>query len=126
MTAKITALYAVPLALLFFFLSYRVIGLRRKVRAAFGDGGDATLGRAIRVHGNFAEYVSFALLMVALAETNGAPAWSVHLLGVALVAGRAAHAWGVSQPKENFRFRVAGMLATFAVMVGGAVLAAVV
>lgn len=125
MTAKITALYAVPLGLLFFFLSYRVIGLRKKVRAALGDGGDAALGRAIRVHGNFAEYAPFALLMVALAETNGAPAWGVHALGLALVAGRAAHAWGVSQPKEDFRFRVAGMMATFAVMVGGALLAAV-
>lgn len=126
MTAKITALYAVPLSLLFFHLSYRVIGLRKKVRAALGDGGDPALTRAIRVHGNFAEYVPFALAVMALAEINGAPSLAVHLLGMTLVAGRLAHAWGVSQPKENFRYRVGGMLATFAVIVGGAILSAVV
>lgn len=124
MTAKITALYAVPLSLLFIHLSYRVIGLRKQVKAAFGDGGDRSLARAIRVHGNFAEYVPFALVIMGLAEINGAPAWGIHVLGFALLAGRLAHAWGVSQPVENFRFRVFGMASTFLVLIAGAVLAA--
>lgn len=126
MSVKITALTALPLSLLFIFLSIRVINLRKAVQAAFGDGGDPRLARAIRVHANFAEYVPLALILLGLAEVNGAPSWALGGLGAVLVAGRAAHAWGVSQPKENFRFRVAGMTATFAVLavaVGLAVLA---
>lgn len=123
MIAKITALYALPLCVLYFTLSYRVIGIRKRLRVALGDGGDSALQRAIRAHGNFAEYVPLALIVIALAEINGATPWLVHLLGLALLVGRCSHAWGVSQTAENFRFRVFGMLSTFAVMVGGAVVA---
>lgn len=124
MIAKVTALYALPLCLLYVALSYRVIGIRKRLRVGLGDGGDAALTRAIRVHGNFAEYVPLALVVIALAEINGVSSWVVHVLGLLLLLGRCAHAWGVSQPEENFRFRVFGMLSTFAVMVGGAVAAA--
>ncbi|MGE5476936.1 MAG: MAPEG family protein [Bacteroidales bacterium] len=123
MSVKVTAFYALPLALMFVALSMRVIGLRKLVKAAFGDGGDARLGRAIRVHANFAEYVPFALVLIAAAELNGAPWWLLHLLGAVLLAGRLSHAWGVSQPKEDFRFRVAGMLSTFGVLVVAALAA---
>lgn len=126
MSAKITALYAVPLSFLFVVLSYRVIALRKQIKAALGDGGDNRLARAIRVQANFAEYVPFAVVLLGMAEINDAPAWSIHLLGLVLVAGRAAHAWGVSQPTEDFRFRVAGMGATFAVLVFAAILAALI
>lgn len=124
MSAKITALYAVPLSFLFVVLSYRVIGLRKQIKAALGDGGDKKLARAIRVQANFAEYTPFAVVLLGLAEINGAPVWSIHLLGLVLLAGRAAHAWGVSQTNEDFRFRVVGMSATFAVLVFAAILAA--
>jgi len=123
MIAKVTALYALPLCVLYVVLSYRVIGIRKRLRVGLGDGGDASLNRAIRVHGNFSEYVPLALIVIALAEINGAWPWLVHILGLLLLAGRCAHAWGVSQPVENFRFRVFGMLSTFAVMVGGAAVA---
>ena len=108
--------YAALLALLFIALSVRTIRLRRRMRIAIGDAGDAQLLRAVRVHANFAEYVPLALLFLLLVEVGGAPAWGVHMLGVLLVAGRVVHAWGVSQPRENFRFRVAGMMTTFAVL----------
>lgn len=123
MIAKVTALYALPLCVLYVVLSYRVIGIRKRLRVGLGDGGDSSLNRAIRVHGNFSEYVPLALIVIALVEINGAWPWLVHILGLLLLAGRCAHAWGVSQPVENFRFRVFGMLSTFAVMVGGAAVA---
>jgi len=52
----------------------------------------------------------------------GGGAWAVHLLGALLLAGRAVHAYGVSQEKENFRYRIAGMMTTFGVLVGSALL----
>ena len=45
----------------------------------------------------------------------------VVLLGVALLLGRAAHAWGVSQVREDFRFRVFGMAMTFGVLLVSAI-----
>ncbi len=70
----------------------------------------------MRAQANFAEYVPFALVLMALAEAGGTPGWIIHPLGAALVAGRAAHAWGITRDREDFRFRVGGMIATFSVI----------
>lgn len=96
--------------------------MRRSARVAVGDGGDAELRRRMRVQANFAEYVPFALLLMALSEGLGAPGWLLHALGLALLAGRIAHAWGMSQAREVFAFRVGGMMATFAVILLAALL----
>lgn len=116
----VTPLYAVLLALFFFRLSVRTIKLRRQLRIAIGAGGNPTLHRAMRVHGNFAEYVPLALLLLFMFELQGAHFLLIHLLGICLLLGRLAHAHGVSREKENYRYRVFGMLLTFAALVGSA------
>lgn len=112
----ITALYAAPLALLFIFLSVRVIAFRRSAKVAVGDGGDKILLRRMRVHANFAEYVPIALILMALAESQHAPAMLLHALGTALVLGRCVHAYGVSQTQETILLRVFGMSLTLTVI----------
>jgi hypothetical protein len=119
---RITALYAALLAPIFVVLAIRVIAMRRSARVAVGDGGDAELRRRMRVQANFAEYVPFALLLLALAEGLGGPGWMIHALGLALLAGRLSHAWGMSQAREVFGFRVGGMVATFSVILLAALL----
>lgn len=115
----ITALYAGLLAPLFVLLSIRVIAVRRSGRVAVGDGGNRLLLRRMRVHANFAEYVPLALVLMALAEATATPAWLIHPMGVALLAGRIVHAIGMSREPERFRFRVAGMALTFTVLLAG-------
>ena len=112
----ITALYAGLLAPLFLLLSVRVIRQRRGAKVAVGDGGDAILLRRMRVHANFAEYVPLALLLMALAESLQTWPWLLHLLGLVLLTGRLSHAYGVSQSKETYAFRVFGMAATLTVI----------
>ncbi len=118
----ITALYAGLLALLFFVLAIRVIGVRRGVRIALGDGGDVGLLRRIRVHANFAEYVPLTLLLLGLAETLKTDARVLHGLGMLLIVARLVHAAGVSQTKEWFALRVSGMAGTFTVLISAAVI----
>jgi uncharacterized membrane protein YecN with MAPEG domain len=113
---RITALYASLLAVLFLFLSVRVIGWRRQQRVEIGHGKDAQLLRRMRVHANFAEYVPFALLLMALAENLGPPYILVHLVGLTLLAGRMMHAYGLSQTPHVLKYRVWGMTLTFAAM----------
>lgn len=115
----ITALYAGLLAPLFILLSVRVIALRRGGLVAVGDGGNPLLLRRMRVHANFAEYVPMALVLIALAEATGTPDWLLHGLGAALLAGRAAHAFGMSRTPERFQFRVSGVVLTFSVLLVG-------
>jgi uncharacterized membrane protein YecN with MAPEG domain len=113
----ITALYAGLLTPLFILLAIRVVQARHGARVGVGDGGDPALLRRMRVQANFAEYVPMALLLMALAESLSTRGWLLHALGVALVLARIVHAAGMSQPRENFKLRTAGIATTFGVMI---------
>ncbi|MBP0464030.1 MAPEG family protein [Roseomonas sp. PWR1] len=115
-----TALWAALLAPVCLWLSARVIGQRRRAQVPIGTGGDAALERAVRAQANFAEYVPFALLLMALAEAAGAPGWALHPPGALLLAGRIAHGSGLMRVPEDFRFRIFGMMATFGAIGWGA------
>ena len=117
MIGKITALYAGLLALLLVALSIGVIRLRWRYRQGLGDGGHRALARSVRVHGNFIEYAPLGLILVGLLELAGVPAWMVHALGMALVLGRVAHGWGLSQSDGPSVGRAIGMFLTFAVLI---------
>ena len=119
MFMSITPVYAGLISLVFVFLSFRVIGLRRKAHIGLGDGGNRLLMRRQRVHGNFAEYAPLVIVLMALAELQGQPAWTIHLIGICLVAGRLLHAYGVSQEPELAKLRVAGMALTFTALISG-------
>jgi uncharacterized membrane protein YecN with MAPEG domain len=117
----ILPLYAALLAIMFVVLSIRTIRQRRKLKIGLGDAGNKDMQRAMRVHANFAEYVPLCLLMIYWVEQSGVYAWFVHALCTVLIVGRLSHAYGVSQQRENFRFRIAGMSLTFAVLIACAV-----
>ena len=108
-----TVIYAAIAGLMFVGLALRAIGLRKKAMVAIGDGGQPLLRRAIRVHGNFAEYVPFALVLIWMAEMSTRSNLLTHSLGILLITGRILHAYGVSQERENLRFRQIGMVMTF-------------
>ena len=117
----LTAVYAGLLAMVFLVLSVRVIGARRAARVSIGDGGEKNLLRRMRVHGNFAEYAPFTLLLMFLAETQGAPVSVLHGIGIMLLIGRLLHAIGLGSDPENFRLRVGGMALTFTALGLGAI-----
>jgi uncharacterized membrane protein YecN with MAPEG domain len=98
-----------------------VINFRRKLKINLGDGNNQSVMRAIRIHANFAEYVPFALILIYLIETQTSLRPLVHVLGLMLLAARISHAYGVSSESADFRFRVGGMVLTFAVFITGAV-----
>ncbi|WP_297771881.1 MAPEG family protein [uncultured Roseovarius sp.] len=116
MSLTVTPLYAGLLGLLFVILSIRVITTRFTARVTLGDGDDKMLGKRIRVHGNFAEYAPMALILLTLAELQGAPLWVVHLLGLMLLAGRVIHAIGLGRTPQIMLLRRAGMILTFAMI----------
>lgn len=92
----ITPIYAGLLAFVYFLLSWRIISMRGPGGPSFGDGGDPVLLRRIRAHGNFAEYVPFLLVMIALLELGHQPAWLLHSLGATLVLARLLHGYALS------------------------------
>ncbi len=116
----ITALYAGLLTPIFVFLGINVIRARRKNLVPVGDGGNTLLLRRMRVQANFAEYVPLALILMVLIELMKGSHILLHVMGVVLFVGRLSHAYGMSQVRENFVFRVSGMAATLSVLLIGA------
>ena len=121
MALSVTPLYTALLGFLLVYLSIRVIRLRRRLKVAIGGGGEAAIERAARVQANFSEYVPMALILLLLAEIQGGSPLVLHAIGLALVVGRTAHAFGVSQAAEDYRWRTLGMTLTFFAIIGGGI-----
>ena len=114
--------YAAVLVLIFVLLSVRVIQMRAFAKIGLGHGNNPVMERRIRVHGNFAEYVPLALLLLLCMELQSQSRILIHVLCIALIAARVVHAIGVTPVKENFPMRVASVLTTFAVLVVASVM----
>ncbi|MFO0997917.1 MAG: MAPEG family protein [Alphaproteobacteria bacterium] len=117
-----TLLYAGIAGMLFVVLSGHVIRLRFRRKTGIGDGGHADLQQAIRVHANFAEYVPFALLLIAFVEMAGYAAATVNGLGIALILARVSHAIGLTRSTGPSPFRFVGTSVTFVVILVASVL----
>jgi uncharacterized membrane protein YecN with MAPEG domain len=111
------------LGLLYMYLSARVVMARASSKIMIGDGAQAEaapeaakLQVACRAHGNFAEYVPLALILMGGIEMAGASHWFLMLLAILLIASRVAHPIGMSRPAPN-PFRAGGAAATWVVIV---------
>ena len=118
----IVPFYAAILAIIFIGLSMRVARMRGETKIGIGAGGNPVLERRMRVQANFAEYVPFALLLLAFLEMQQHSRSLIHLLCLALIVGRIIHAYGVSQDDEDIRFRITGIIITAAVILVAAIL----
>jgi uncharacterized membrane protein YecN with MAPEG domain len=114
-------MYAGLLGLLLLILAFRVVAVRRATSIGLGDGGNALLLSRIRIHGHFAEYVPLALILMLILEVNGASPALLHGLGIALVAGRLAHAQGLTVGTGANAGRLLGNVLTWGVILVAAV-----
>jgi len=121
MHAPITAFYAGLLGVLMLVLAFRVVAVRRSTSIGLGDGGNALLLTRIRIHGNAAEYVPLALLLMLMLEINGASSGFLHFLGLALVIGRVAHAQGLTTSNGVSPGRLVGNVLTWSVILIAAI-----
>lgn len=116
MPGFITGFYAALLGLLLMALSLNVIRLRWKHQQGIMDGGHKDLALAMRVQGNFIEYVPLALILMFFDEAVKYPAWAIHALGICLVAGRVAHAQGLLSSEKRTPGRAIGVVLTYSVV----------
>ena len=117
MPLAITPLYAALVTLLFLALSARVVRYRRANLISLGDKGDKEMLKRIRAQANCAEYAPIGILLLLLCELQGAPAFALHLLGLALLGGRVLHAVGFSATPQKMPLRFVGMVLTFTMLV---------
>jgi len=108
MNFPITSLYAIPLAVIFLVLWIGVTQTRSTLSVSIGDAGNVDLHERIRRHGNFAEWVPMILVLMILAEGQGAGRLWLHAAGVLVVAGRILHPIGLRADAPTHPLRIAG------------------
>jgi uncharacterized membrane protein YecN with MAPEG domain len=121
----LTAFYAALLAVFYAGMSLWVVMGRVSDDVLHGDGGDRTLQKRIRSHGNFAEYVPFTLLLVAFLEVGGAGRTLVQTLLIILLIARFLHPVGMFAQKNSFwqfACRGGGIVGTLGVMITAAIM----
>lgn len=95
MLFEVTPLYALPVAAIYLVLWFRTTSFRAANGVSIGDGGNKDLLLRIRQHGNCAEWSSFILILMILAEGMNAPDLYLHISGALLLIGRMAHPFGL-------------------------------
>ena len=108
MPIPVTGLYAGVLALILIWLSFGAGAMRGKAKVSVGDGGNIELLEKIRRHGNAVEYVPMAVVLLGIAELNGAGATFLHVLGIMLVVARIAHPLGLKADNMGHPLRLVG------------------
>jgi hypothetical protein len=120
----LTSATAAILTVLYIGLALRVIYLRRTgVGPSVGLGEDERFLRAVRAHGNFSEYAPLFLILLFLAELQGAAQWLLGAMAVSFIAGRVVHAAGFGFIGRG-PWRTIGMVLTNTALLAGALAAA--
>ena len=114
------ALYGALNALYNIFLASRVSNSRMREKVSVGMGTSRPLEIASRTHGNNAEYLPLALVLLLIAELMGGHSAALHALGGGFLVARVLHAIGMPRKAPNF-FRFTGTAVTWTVIAGTAV-----
>ncbi len=115
----ITSIFASLATLMYIALAFRVIAIRRTKRISLGIGTDPRLETRMRQHGNFSEYAPLTLLLMGMAEIQGAPNALVVAIGLALLISRVAHAFGLGLMSKpvGLKLRTLGMVTCFTTLI---------
>jgi uncharacterized membrane protein YecN with MAPEG domain len=125
---EIAALYAGVNILILLVLAVMVVSGRRQHKITLGDGGNEVFTRAIRAHGNAAEYIPAGLVgILILSLFEASPLWLLHASGISLTLGRILHGIGLHTGVLNAG-RMLGMTMTwlsYLLLGGGLIWAAI-
>jgi uncharacterized membrane protein YecN with MAPEG domain len=116
----IVALYGGLNAVFNIFLALRVSNARRATRTSVGLTEDKVLLLANRAHGNNAEFVPLAIVMLLICELQGGSSVALHSMGGALLVARVLHFVGLPMKAPNPP-RFAGTAITWLLIVGAAI-----
>jgi uncharacterized protein len=116
MPLPITAFVAAICAIMLLITAIDTVRQRIRLKAAFGDAGDAKLISASRSHANLAEHAPIVILLIGMLEMAHAHHLTLMAIGALFLFGRAAHIVGLYTPSEPGKVplgRQIGVMATW-------------
>jgi uncharacterized protein len=120
MGVPVTALYGALNAIFNIVLASRISVARGRHGVSMGTGESRELLTMVRAHGNNAEFMPLAVLMMLIAELSGGSSMFLHVMGGSLLVTRIAHAVGMPMRAPN-PLRFVGTAGTWIVILGASV-----
>ena len=121
MSVPVVALYGALNAFLNIGLALVVSRVRGSQKVSLGHGESPVMLKAVRAHGNNAEFVPLALVMLLIAELMGGSSLWLHVLGGSLTVARIAQPIGIYQEKAPNAARFIGTAVTWVMILATAV-----
>lgn len=118
----VTLVTAAAAALINFWLAMRVGRLRISEKVLVGDGGNDRLIARMRAHANLTEYAPFILILLGLIELAAGTSIWLWIASAVFIAGRLLHVFGMDGWRPG---RMIGIIATWLVLIGLAICAAI-
>ncbi|AYF44276.1 MULTISPECIES: MAPEG family protein [Halobacteriovorax] len=114
--------YCGVLGLIYLLLTFYVIRMRWKHRVGLGHGKNEHMTKAVRIHGNYNEYVPFILMLTYFAiQKNAINLMAIHFLLGGLVLSRISHFIGLRKSAGSTIYRMFGtgviIVALFAISI---------
>jgi uncharacterized membrane protein YecN with MAPEG domain len=124
MKFRISATYVAIAMLMLVPLSINVVKERNSASQILGAEPNTSLHRAVRAHGNFAEYAPIILIGLVVLESLSASKKTLHAMGSLFIFGRASHAVSILYLEplhQMLHLRKIGMITTFSIMLAIAI-----
>lgn len=121
----VTLAAAAAAAILNIWLSIRIGALRQATGISVGDGDSEQLQRRMRAQANFVENTPFVLALIIAIELAGAGGQWLQYVAALYFLGRILHGFGMDGGKWQWG-RMIGTLVTMLILLGLAVVAALV
>ncbi len=111
MVLEITPLFTIFAAVIYLVLWMRVTMYRGTKGISIGDNGDMNLLQRVRQHGNCAEWSTFLLVLMLMAELKGATGAYLYPAGALFILGRLVHPFGLKIDNAGHPLRYVGNIA---------------
>lgn len=121
-TLNTSGIWIACFSILYVLLTLHVVRMRWVTKTGLGVGEDRRMLKAVRVHGNFAEYIPLLLFIVTLLELRGTSANLLHGLYAVALLGRLLIIYGITKTSTFSPGRFLGNLLTYAVLLTASVL----
>jgi uncharacterized membrane protein YecN with MAPEG domain len=104
------------------WLAIRCSRVRISEKIMVGEGGSDLMRARMRAHSNFTENAPLFVILLGLTEATGGTSLWLWGAGIAFIAARIVHAFGMERPTPNV-FRGGGILVNFVLLAGMAIYA---
>lgn len=122
LSLPITSFVAVLLSLLMVGMAIRIGMMRRANKIGAGDGKNKGLAKLIAAHSNAVDNIPLGIILLALAEIQGANASLLATCGIIFVSARGMSAFGLKQHAGHSPGRFYGIILTWLSLVSLAVI----